>query len=411
MTRSALAAAILLSLVAPTMVFGQCVKKPTKPATTQKKANPPKDPLSDPDSFLQDFPYRKRVLTSDEQFVLKDTYSDDVTYATYARAVIFGKHGRIFVDPHIKEILTYFKWYKPNPKFSNSMLNEKERENLDIVRGAEAASRSWPMPGDMRWWRDKYVLKEMLNQDSLVQLHVMRAEIEAVHGKTFPDEPLIQKYFNERYWYKPSEHYDPKKLDAYERANMAELAKAEAKKTGQGLVPGSLLAYGEKPIKPELLARASLYDLRLLRNEIYAIRGGRFQTKWIQDHFDTEDWYAPLPKGLTPKLSSLDEKNVATILKKENELHVALSSKKLNAVSLTGMLSDDAGRLRNEIFARRGKIFKDKWLQSYFASMPWYKANPRYSDKLLTSIERSNIKTIAKFEDEARADERNMAEG
>jgi hypothetical protein len=400
----------LLCLGVAFVIFG-----PSAASAQSDKGGKPAAPTvaenQNPDTRYENFPYRTKLLTEADRAGLADEMGDDFTYAEYARGVIFGRHGRVFVDANIQRLLKLTKWYKPNPKFSNSMLNATERTNLDFVRGIEAAHHSWAQPGDMRWWREKTIPPSDLVGQTLVQIHVMRSEIEAVHGKTFPDEPLIQKYFNERYWYEPSAHYDPKTLNEHERTNITMLARAEAKRSGQALAPGSLLAFGEKTIKPEMLKGVNLYDLRLLRNEIYAIRGGRFRTQWIQDHFDAEDWYTPLPEGQEPKLSSVDQKNVALILNKENELHVALSNHKLDANLLTGMLSDDAGRLRNEIYARRGKVFKDKWLQGYFASMPWYRANPSYSDKLLSSIERENIKTIAKFQDKARTDEQNMAEG
>jgi hypothetical protein len=404
MIRPAVLLALLLSVGFPAISVAQgkrvCVKKP--PATAE----------SNPDTYFENFPYKKQLLNAKDQEALKQEYGEfDGGTAEYARAIIFGRHGRVFVDPEIKQLLSTMKWYKPNPKFSNAMLNDSERKNLDIVRGIEAKLHVDPKPGDMRWWRDKYVLKDQLVDDSLVQLHVMRAEIEAVHGKKFPDEPLIQKYFNERYWYKPSAHYDPKSLNEHETANLKELAKAEAKKTGKTLSPGSLLAFGEKPIKPEMLKGDNLYDLRLLRNEIYAIRGATFRTQWLQDHFSAEDWYTPLPDGVKATLTPLDQRNIAVILKKENEIHESLSTTKIKPTVLTGMLSDDAGRLRDEIYARRGKVFKDKWLQSYFVSMPWYKPNRGYSDKLLTSIERANIKTISRYRDTAKADEESMSEG
>jgi hypothetical protein len=106
----------------------------------------------------------------------------------------------------------------------------------------------------------------------------------------------------------------------------------------------------------------------------------------------------------------VDERNVALILKRENTLHEDLGTHRIKASDLKGMLSDDASRLRNEIYARRGKVFKDKWLQGYFASMTWYKANPSFSDKMLTPIERQNIKTIAKYEKSSLDNER-MTEG
>src|ERR1044071_8719187 len=54
------------------------------------------------------------------------------------RGVIFGRHGRVFKDGEIKGYLEQETWYKPNPDFQNSMLNDTERRNLDLIRIAEA---------------------------------------------------------------------------------------------------------------------------------------------------------------------------------------------------------------------------------------------------------------------------------
>jgi hypothetical protein len=330
--------------------------------------------------------------------------------AEYARLIIFGRHGRVFRNSNEQDVLKSFVWYKPSKAFSNDLLNDNERKNLDIVRGIEAKQHLYVMPGDLRFWQDKDIRKDQPWGSSIVELHIMKAEIEAIHGKRFDDEPWLQQYFEDRYWYKPAAHYDPKSLNEHERANIKLLAMAEAKKSGNTLVPGALLAYGEKPITAGLLKNLNLYQLRLLRNEIYAIRGARFHTQWLQDHFDEQDWYSPLPKGQSPKLTALDQKNVASIMKREGALHSALSTTKIKSSDLAGMLSDDAGRLKDEIYARRGKVFDDKWLQSYFASMSWYKADPSFKDSMLSPIEKENVATIARYEKYAVSKER-MTEG
>src|SRR5678816_316573 len=55
------------------------------------------------------------------------------------RGIIFGRHGRVFKDSEIKGYLEEQPWYKANPDFKNSMLNDMERRNLDLIRIAEAA--------------------------------------------------------------------------------------------------------------------------------------------------------------------------------------------------------------------------------------------------------------------------------
>ena len=41
---------------------------------------------------------------------------------------------------------------------------------------------------------------------------MLRSEVEAIHGKRF-NEPWLQQYFDERYWYKASDNYDPKEAN------------------------------------------------------------------------------------------------------------------------------------------------------------------------------------------------------
>jgi len=54
--------------------------------------------------------------------------------------------------------------------------------------------------------------------------------------------------------------------------------------------------------------------------------------------------------------------------------------------------------LRNEIFARKGRIFKSKDLQEIFSKQLWYKPDPDYNDKKLSALDRENISLILKFE-------------
>ena len=46
------------------------------------------------------------------------------------RGIVFGRHGRVFKDGEIKAYLEEQSWYKPNPDFKNSMLNDTGRHAL-----------------------------------------------------------------------------------------------------------------------------------------------------------------------------------------------------------------------------------------------------------------------------------------
>jgi hypothetical protein len=229
------------------------------------------------------------------------------------------------------------------------------------------------------------------------------------------------------------------------------------------LVPASALAdergapyYPDHVLTREELQGKSLRELDLMRNTIYARAGNVFRKAWLRDHFKKQPWYTPT--GLDrSKLSEMDKQNAATIggytatiprdelmerLKALNakgtanlspeekeEFYMLMrallpnpatvdelagaESNPLDDPSLLDrpitpqMLSDMSARdlrlLRNLVFARRGRPFKDPLLREYFGRMDWYKADPRYSDKRLTRQDHRNLKVIQTVEAEVNA--------
>ena len=227
------------------------------------------------------------------------------------RGIIFGRHGRAFKDAEIKVYLFERSWFHADPNFQNSMLNDVERRNLDLIRDAEAGKHENVQPGDMRYWRNRLLTKKQLGQHSSAEWLVLRSEIEAVHGKRFEDEPWLQQYFFGQPWYTPDEK------------------------------------------------------------------------------FKDED------------LSGANKQNVETIVAYENLLHQDLSAKPISRSLLEGLFVEDASKMRQEIYARRGKVFKEPWFKTYFASFDWYRPNPEFTDAQLTAVEKRNIATIAAYEKKA----------
>jgi hypothetical protein len=93
--------------------------------------------------------------------------------------------------------------------------------------------------------------------------------------------------------------------------------------------------------------------------------------------------------------------NVETIVKYENRIHQELSAKPITPALLEGLFIEDASQMRQEIYARHGKVFKEPWLQKYFSSFDWYKPDPNFTDAALTEVEKKNIATIAAYEKRA----------
>src|SRR5882762_10346733 len=135
------------------------------------------------------------------------------------RGIVFGKHGRVFKDPDIKRFLESRTWFKADPNFQNSALNDTERKNLDVIRIAEAQKHETVQPGDMRLYVDRALTRKKLGTHTNAEWTVLASEIEAIHGKRFDGTPWLQQYFDERYWYAPAAEYNPKSISDIERKN------------------------------------------------------------------------------------------------------------------------------------------------------------------------------------------------
>ena len=317
------------------------------------------------------------------------------------RGIIFGRHGRMFKDADIKAYLEAQSWYKANPNFKNSDLNNTERVNLDLIRIAEASKHDTIQPGDMRYWRDRQIVAKRLGKHSGAEWKVLIAEIEAIHGKRFEGDPWLQQYFEDRYWYTANDAYDPKKLTAIENRNIAILSDAQKRQRKIALLPGDMELFENRAVTDQMLKGLSLHELRLLRNEVYARHGRSFRAPWLQQYFFMQPWYTPDDNFKDEQLSGFDKQNVETIVQYEGKIHEELGSKPITKALLEGLFLEDASQMRQEIYARHGKVFKEPWLQKYFSSFDWYKADPNFSDASLSEVEKQNIATIAAYEKRA----------
>ncbi|HYX30836.1 MAG TPA: YARHG domain-containing protein [Pyrinomonadaceae bacterium] len=317
------------------------------------------------------------------------------------RGIVFGKHGRVFKDPDINRYLTSRSWYKGDANFQNSALNDTERKNLDVIRIAEARKHDTVQPGDMRLWEDKALTRKKLGEHTNAEWTVIAAEIEAIHGARFDGTPWLQQYFNERYWYSPAAQYSAKSLSDVEKKNLALIDAIRKQQRKVALMPGDMELFENKLISENMLHGLSLHELRLLRNEIYARHGRVFKTMWIQQYFGLQPWYDPKDDFKDEELSGPDKTNVETIVAYENQLHNSISNKPITQALLQGLFLEDVRKMRDEIYARHGKVFKDQWTQKYFQSFDWYKANPNYSDGQLSALEKGNLVVIANYEKKA----------
>jgi len=317
------------------------------------------------------------------------------------RGIVFGKHGRVFKDPDIRRFLESRTWFKADPNFQNSALNGTERKNLDVRRIAEAQKHDTVQPGDMRLYQDRALTRKKLGAHTSAEWTVLKAEIEAIHGKRFDDTVWLQQYFDERYWYHPAGRYDPKSLSIIEQKNLQLIDTIQRQQRRVAISPGDMELFENKLISDQMLRGLSLHELRLLRNEIYARHGRMFKTLWIEQYFGGQPWYEPKENFKDEDISGSDKTNIETIVRYENKLHDSISNKPITRALLQGLFLEDVRKMRDEIYARHGKVFKDPWTQKYFASFDWYKANPNFTDASLSAVEKGNLGVIAGYEKKA----------
>ena len=347
----------------------------------------------------QKFDFTKRKITRAQ--LEKLDVSAAFSQLELLRGVVFGKRGRVFKERSIQDYLEKQAWYKANPKFTNALLTRMERDNLDLIRLAEAERHESIEPGDMRIWQTKLIEEVNIRSYTPAELTILIAEIEAVHGKTFPEEEWLQKYFDERYWYKRNPNYAPTVLSEIERKNLEKLFAQKSEGRNTAISIGDMENFQDVLLTEDKLKGLTLMELRMIRNEFWARRGKKFDTPGIRQYFAWRDWYKPAKNQKTVKLGAIEEQNVNLIAAYEAKLREKLSTEVLTEDTLGGLFTEDLRILRNEIYARRGRVFKDRELQKYFETTDWYQPNPDFKDDMLGEIEFKNLAAIKLAEENA----------
>ncbi len=361
------------------------------------------------------FDFTKKLVTKAELAKLKYE-SDDfepVNELALLRGVLFGKRGRVFKERSVQNYLEKQTWYKPNQSFKNSVLTVNERANLDLIRLAEAARHPNVEPGDLRYWIKKEIPDDKIWTNSAANWSVLIAEFEAIHGKTFSEE-WLQKYFDERYWYKRNPNYAPTILSATERKNLEKFIAKRNEDRKVEVSFGDMDKFQTVLLKEEQLKGVGFNDLRLMRNEFFARRGKKFTIAAYKQAFEWQDWYKPLKDQTKVKLSATEDANVKLLEAFEAKLREKVTTEVLPEEYFYGMYLEDLRILRNEIFAKHGRVFKDAKLQKYFEAQPWYQADASFTDDkvkdILSEIEFKNI-TAIKTQEEVAFSKFVMVEG
>lgn len=336
------------------------------------------------------FDFTKKLITKTELAKLEHT---DLMLL---RGIVFGKHGRIFIEKDIQDYLSKQSWYKPNKNFKNSILNATESKNIDLIREAEAENHDSVEPGDLRFWMKKEIPDEKIYANSAADWSVMIAEFEAIHGKTFSDQEWLQKYFDERYWYKRNPNYSPTMLSAIERKNLEKFITKRNEDRKVEISFGDMDKFQNVLLKEDQLKGVGFNELRLMQNEFFARRGKRFTIAAYKQAFEWQPWYKPLKDQKKVKLNATEEANVKLLQAYEAKMREKITTEVLPEDFFYGMYLEDLRILRNEIFAKHGRVFKDPKLQKYFEAQPWYKPDPTFTDdKIPTLLSENEFKNIS----------------
>jgi hypothetical protein len=248
------------------------------------------------------------------------------------------------------------------------------------------------------------------------ELRLLRNEIYARHGYVFEDQ-YLQDYFSSKPWYRPLGNNDlaKAKLTKTEIKNIETIkSQEEAKIAGPAPQPGWM---GRWPgtsaylLNPDDLLHLATPDLRLMRNEIYARHGYVFDDQYLQDYFSSQSWYRPRGDNNLAEaaLNPVERRNIEIIRARE-EANVAApypqsawmgrwpetSIYSIRPDDLLNYSAPDLRLMRNEIYARHGRVFDDPSLQRYFSVQPWYRPRGDNSaaEAELSPVERHNIEII-----------------
>ncbi len=279
--------------------------------------------------------------------------------------------------------------------------------------------------------RTSYLSEAQMAGCSCGQLEILRNEIYARHGRVFNRKDL-QNHFANQPWYMP----DPDNMtgskgqNKYEQQNAVKILDYEkkrgCKKSTAPKAGKSCPAYPapmDKNLTESELSSCSCKQLELLRNEIYARNGRIFNRKDLQNYFDSTPWYIGDPQNRSGEKgqNKFEKNNAVKILnheKKRGCKKTAQTTKPPTAPSascpywpaaktryvqnseLSYCSCEDLDFIRNEIYARHGRVFNRKDLNEYFSMFDWYVPNHKDSSGMAgqNKYEKSNAVKIRDYE-------------
>ncbi|WP_257462521.1 YARHG domain-containing protein [Archangium lipolyticum] len=250
-----------------------------------------------------------------------------------------------------------------------------------------------------------------LRGKSLRELSLLRNTIFARYGWAGFRKTWLREHFQQKPWFKPNPGFSYKLLSDVDRENVQAIAHHEMNVTYQDLEErrDSLLAkagkwWGDAPKYEDEKGREhpscnpSNFMAADAEQEIANSKDCMYHRSPAISRapdFKKLEPHERIELGLLSRAMGSFASDDSSRGQMEKSLDEVLSLKDLRELSLR-----DLRLLRNTLYARRGRPFKSPVLQRHFAHMPWYKADPSYTDARLTKNDQRNVKLIQSVEKE-----------
>ncbi len=135
---------------------------------------------------------------------------------------------------------------------------------------------------------------------------------------------------------------------------------------------------------------------------IYHFMENPIKNNWMGGNSNSSDGNSLNQGGSSTNNNTVNNNNTVGETSNNNSYsqcrYPQASERLLTPSDLSSMNKEDLRIMRNEIFARHGYIFKTVDMKSYFAKQSWYRGNYNDVSSMLTSIEKSNIELIKRYE-------------
>ena len=156
---------------------------------------------------------------------------------------------------------------------------------------------------------------------SAQELLIMRNEIFARHGFVF-QSPDLKDYFENQSWYSGTSRDVSSLLTSVEKKNIEKIKFVEGKlkrnSTKQNENKGLYEIASKQLLTVADIENLSKFDLKVMRNEIFARHGYIFTTEEMRIYFGSQPWYKGTVRDVSSRLTAIEKRNIELIKQMES---------------------------------------------------------------------------------------------